>query len=197
MFTQQFEIGRRLAVTNDQSVIVELEPWLTHDDRHLRGNAAFVLGRLGDPRGFQTIAEILTDRSPRSPGQIATGNWTLQGQIREDRYYAAHLIGDLKDSRGVELLIGLLDDDDVDYIVPWSLGEIGDVRAIAPLIKQLSTDDPSKRVLAIVALEKLTAGEALPRLQELLQDARRPNFGDRTSVADAAKRAIAVVSQSH
>src|SRR5688572_26339158 len=35
---------------------------LTHDDRHLRGNVAFVLGRLGDPRGFETIAAILADR---------------------------------------------------------------------------------------------------------------------------------------
>jgi hypothetical protein len=194
-FTQQFEIGRRLAATNDQSVIAELEPWLTHDDRHVRGNAAFVLGRLGDPRGFQTIATILVDRAPRSPGQIAAGGWTLQAQIREDRYYAAHLLGDLKDRRGVELLIPLLNDEDVDHIVPWSLAEIGDARAIRPLIDQLSRDDPSARVLAILALVQLNARETLPRLQELLHDTRRSNFGDRTTVAEAAKRAIAVLSQ--
>jgi hypothetical protein len=32
-------------------------------------------------------------------------------------------------------------------------------------------------------------------LRELLQDSRRSNFGDRTTVAEAAKRAIAVISQ--
>jgi HEAT repeat protein len=196
VFWRQFEIGRALAAANDRGAMAELEAWLTHDDRHLRGNVAFVVGRLGDSRGFDAITEILADRSQRSPGQgIPGGTWSVQAQIRADRYYAAHLLGDLKDPRGVELLIPLLNDEDVDDIVPWSLAEIGDRRAIGPLTRQTERDDPSVRVLAIDALEKLNAREALPRLRELLQDNRRSNFGDRTTVAEAAKRAIAVISQ--
>jgi HEAT repeat protein len=123
VFWWQFEIGQALAAANNRGVIAELEAWLTHDDRHLRGSVAFVLGRLGDPRGFETIAATLADRSPRSAGQgIPGGNWSVRAQIRADRYYAAHLLGDLKDPRGVELLIPLLNDDDVDDVVPWSLG---------------------------------------------------------------------------
>jgi HEAT repeat protein len=64
VFWRQFEIGQALAAANNRGAIAELEMWLTHDDRHLRGNVAFVLGRLGDPRGFETIAAILADRSP-------------------------------------------------------------------------------------------------------------------------------------
>jgi len=193
---RQFEIARALAVANDRGAIAELEVWLTHDDRHLRGNVAFVLGRLGDPRGFETIAAILTDRSTRSTGQgIPAGNWTVQAQIRADRYYAAHLLGHLKDPRGVDLLIPLLNDEEVDYIVPWSLAEIGDRRGIGPLVAQTDRDDPSLRVLAIGALERLKARDALPRLRQLLGDNRRSSLGDRTTVADAAKRAIAVLSQ--
>jgi hypothetical protein len=196
VFWRQFEIGKALAAANDRAAINEIEAWLKHDDRHLRGNVAFVLGQLGDPRGFGAIAEILGDRSVRSAGQgIPGGNWSVQAQIRADRYYAAHLLGDLKDPRGVELLIPLLNDEDVDDVVPWSLAEIGDRRAIGPLIGQLERDDPSLRVLAISALEKLNAREALPRLRELLQDIRKSNFGDGTTVAEAAKHAIAVVSQ--
>ena len=196
VFWRQFEIGQALAAANNRGAIAELEMWLTHDDRHLRGNVAFVLGRLGDPRGFETIAAILADRSPRSAGQgIPGGNWTVHAQIRADRYYAAHLLGDLKDPRGVDLLIPLLNDEDVDYIVPWSLAEIGDRRGIGPLVAQTDRDDPSLRVLAIGALERLKAREALPRPRQLLQDDRKANFGDRTTVADAAKRAIAVISQ--
>jgi HEAT repeat protein len=196
VFWRQFEIGQALAAANDRAAIAELEAWLTHDDRHLRGNVAFVLGRLGDPAGFETIAEILADHSPRSAGQgIPGGNWSLQAQIRADRYYAAHLLGDLKDPRGVELLVSLLSDQDVDAIVPWSLAEIGDRRAVGPLIGQMKRDDPSVRVLAIFALERLNAREALPALRELLQDTRTSNVGDRTSVAEAARRAIAVISQ--
>ena len=50
------------------------------------------------------------------------------------------------------------------------------------------------RVLAIYALEKLNAREALPRLQELLRDTRRSNLGDPVTVGEAARRAIAVIA---
>jgi HEAT repeat protein len=193
---QQMEIAKALAATNERSAIAELEPWLTHEDRHLRGNAAFVLGRLGDPRGFDTIVAILADRSPRAEGQgHAAGRWSVDAQIRADRYYAAHLLGHLKDPRGVDVLVPLLSEPDASSVVPWSLSQIGDPRAIAPLIAQLDRDDPSIQVLVILALETLNAREALPRLRELLQNSRPSNFGGRTSVADAAKRAIAVISQ--
>ena len=75
---------------------------------HLRGNAAFVLARLGDSRGFPTIARSL-QTAPRARLARASleRSGTCQEQIRADRYYAAHLFGDLKDARGVPLLIPL------------------------------------------------------------------------------------------
>src|SRR5689334_1275486 len=45
VFWQQLDIGRALAETADRRVIPELAARLGDDDRHLRGNAAFVLGR--------------------------------------------------------------------------------------------------------------------------------------------------------
>jgi HEAT repeat protein len=196
VFWRQHEIGKALVAANDRAVIPELEAWLGHDDRHLRGNVAFVLARLGDPRGFRAIAEILTDRSMRPAGQgIAGRDRSMQAQIRADRFYAAHLLGDLRDPRGVELLIPLLNDEDVYYKAPWSLAEIGDRRAVGPLIGQLKREDPSVRVLAILALETLKAHEALPVLRELVRDTRKSSFGNQTTVAEAARHAIAVVSQ--
>lgn len=148
-----------------------------------------------DPRGFATIAEILADRSERPFGQgHPARRWSVHALVRADRYYAAHLLGDLKDPRGVELLIPLLSDPDTDSIVPWALAEIGDRRVIAALIAQLERDDPSARVLAIYALERLNAHEALPKLSELQQDNGKANFGQLTSIAEAAKRAIAMIS---
>jgi hypothetical protein len=151
VYWRQFDIAQALAAANHRGAIAELEGWLTHDDRHVRGNVAFVLGRLGDPRGFETIVAILADRSPRSAGQGVPGaNWTVHEQVRADRYYAAHLLGDLKDPHGVDVLIPLLNDGDVDDVVPSSLAAIGDRRAIGPLIGQLERDDPSLRVIAIL-----------------------------------------------
>ncbi len=196
VFWRQFEIGQALAAVSDRVGVAGLEALLTQEDRHVRGNAAYVLGRLGDPHGFETIAAILADRSPRSAGQgIPGGQWTVRGQIRADRYYAAHLLGDLKDPRAGDVLVPLLDDEDVKDVVPWALGEIGDRRAIGALVGQLDRNDPSVRVLAIDALETLQAREALPRLRALLQDDRLSSFGSRTTVADAARHAIAVIDQ--
>lgn len=167
-------------------------PWLSHQDRHLRGNAAFIFGALGDPHGFDVIVAILNDRSERPEAQgIPRGRWSLPEQIRADRYYAAHLLGDLKDSRAISILVPLLTDPEVNYIVPWSLAQTGNGSAIQPLIGAMSDSNPSIRVLAIYALVDLKATEALPRLRQLLGDNEKSNFGKLESVADTAQAAIA------
>jgi HEAT repeat protein len=187
VFWRQFEVAQAIVAAHDPSVLPKLEPWLTHEDRHLRGNAAFIFAGLGDPRGFDVIVAILSDRSERPETQgIPGGWWSLHAQIRADRYYAAHLMGDLKDPRAIPILVPLLEDPEVRNIVPWSLRQIG----FQPLIEALSNPDPSMRVLAIHALVELKATEALPRLRQLLSDNEKPNFGKLESVSDAAQAAI-------
>ena len=96
VFWRQFDVAQAIVAASDTSVLPYLEPWLTHPDRHLRGNAAFIFARLGDPRGFDVIVAILGDRSEiRQVEKISSvGKPWIQGQIAEDRYYAAHLLGD-------------------------------------------------------------------------------------------------------
>jgi HEAT repeat protein len=192
VFWRQFEVAKAIVAAHDVRVLPKLEPWLTHEDRHLRGNAAFVFAALGDPRGFGVIVSILDDYSERRVVQSissAGGPW-LRGQIREDRYYAAHLLGDLKDARAIPILVSLLTDPDVNYIVPWSLAQIGNGSAIQPLIGALSDPNPSIRVLAIHALVDLKATGALPRLRQMAGDNERSNFGELETVAHAAQAAI-------
>jgi HEAT repeat protein len=193
VFWRQFEVAKAIVAANDRSVLSRLEPWLTHKDRSLLGNAAYIFGRLGEPRGFDVIIAILGDRSAeREVHEVSSvGGPSLYGQIRQDRYYAAHLLGDLKDPRAIPILVPLLTDPDVNYIVPWSLAQIGNGSAIQPLIGALSDPNPSIRVLAIHALVDLKATEALPRLRQLLSDNEKSTFGKLESVADAAQAAIA------
>jgi HEAT repeat protein len=119
------------------------------------------------------------------------GRYRVARQIAADRYYAAHLLGDLRDPQAVPILVSLLKDAEVNSIVPWALAQIGDKRAVGPLLNALDDDSPSMRVTAIYALETLNAKEALPRLISLLDDHRMSNFGAQMSVADAARAAIA------
>jgi len=112
VFWRQFEVARAIVAANDAGVLPRLEPWLTHEDRHLRGNAAFIFAGLGDPRGFEVVVAILDDRSEtRAIQEISSiGLPSVRAQIRQDRYYAAHLLGNLKDPRGVAILVPLLKD---------------------------------------------------------------------------------------
>jgi HEAT repeat protein len=196
VFWRQLEVAKAITGKRDASVLPPLAGWLAHQDRHIRGNVAFIFASFGDPRGLQTIADILADRSERPEGQgiptaSSDGRYRFERQVSADRYYAAHLLGDLRDPRGIALLVPLLDDPQTQSIVPWSLGEIGDRRAIPPLIAALDNDDPSNRVLVISALATLHAREAVPRLLTLLKDGRRSNFGALVTVSEAAKEALA------
>lgn len=192
VFWQQFEVAEKLAKSHHHAVLEQLEPYLKDEDRHVRGNAAFVFAALGDDRGFEVIAGILKDRSDRPEGQgIPGGNWSVPAQIASDRYYAAHLFGDLKDSRAVPILIPLLRDPEVNSIVPWSLGQIGDKFAVPRLIEALRDASPDMRVLAIYALQTLKAKESIPQLRLLVNDEDRIQFDGLGTVAEAAKKAVA------
>jgi HEAT repeat protein len=198
VFWQQLEIAKELATRRDPRTVIALEPLLRADDRHVRVNAALVLASLGDPRGLATIEAILPDRSDRPLGQgVPTANvnpaqprWWLARQIASDRYFAVHMLGELRDSSSVDVLVPLLGDADVNYHAAWALGRIGDERAIAPLIAALDDSDAFMRVSAIQALEALYATEALPKLRELLNDQALPAAGPRVPVADTARAAI-------
>jgi HEAT repeat protein len=192
VFWRQFEIAKEIAAANNREVLPRLQPWLSHADRRSRGNAAYIFGRFGDRRGFDVIVAILNDYSSHRQVESISSNgepW-VKGQIRLDRYYAAHLLGDLKDARAIPILVPLLADPDVNDIVPWSLGQIGHPSAIPPLIATLKNPNPNLRVLATYALTQLNALEALPHLRLLLDDKARCNFDKLETVAEAAQAAI-------
>src|SRR5262249_36633195 len=74
-FWKQIDIAKAIVGKHDASALPSLADWLDHQDRHIRGNVAFIFASLGDLRGLQTIADILADRSARPEGQgIATAS---------------------------------------------------------------------------------------------------------------------------
>jgi HEAT repeat protein len=191
IFWQQSEAAKKVVAARDPSVLPRLERWLRVEDRHARANAAFIFASFGDERGHRVLEAILNDRSDRGVGQgIPGGNWTQRRQIEADRYYAVHIMGVLKDPRYVPALESLLEDRDVNYKVPWSLGQIGNKAAIQVLLKALSNRSADVRVYAIQTLEQLNAREALPKLREMLNDGERSHLDRLLTVAEAARSAI-------
>ena len=208
---KQLDIADEIAKVATPGDLAVLLPLLSDADRHLRGNAAYLFAKAGDRRGFDTLVGILSDYSDQRVFSPPPGNCirptdkldTEEGrraaltrcplvrarQIEEDRYYAVHLLGRLRDPRAVEVLIPLLDHDVVNYNAAWALGEIGDARAIPALITALSNKDALVRVSAIGALEKLRATESLPYLAELFGDTALPSAGERVPVGTVARKA--------
>jgi HEAT repeat protein len=203
VFWRQLTVAQELVRVRNRRVLPALAGWLDHWDRHVRGNTAFVFAGLGDRRGFEVISAIIHDLSDRPQGQgmsgvagNAAGNgWGGLAQIRADRYYAIHLLGELRDPRAVPILVPLLQDE-LNYKVAWALGHIGDRRAIHPLIETLRHEEALVRISAIQALVVLRAKEAVPHLRGLLDDTRLPSAGDQVSVADTAKAAIAKLERA-
>lgn len=199
VFWKQVEMTDAIVQMSTPGDLAPLEPWLAHPDRHIRANVGYLFARMGDPRGFDTIVAILGDRSADRVISVDHGNFpqpgakatpaVLAAQIREDRHYAVHLLGDLHDARALGVLIPLLDHDDVKYKVAWALGEIGDAHAITPLIAGLRNPDPMVRTSAIHALVRLRATLALPAIEALVNDETYPTAGDYVTVGDTAKEA--------
>jgi HEAT repeat protein len=214
VFWRQSEIGQEIVQRGDPRVLSVLQPWLKHDDRRIRGNVAYIFAEFGDARGLETLFEILDDiseqRTVRLDGipsilmsteesfeeareRVLKSPAALRSTIKSDRYYAVHLLGELRNPDAVEMLIPLLNDDDINYSVAWALEQIGDQRPIGALVKALNHPDASVRVPVIHALQGLGAVEALPYLEALVDDPERPRFGYRGTVGQAAREAIASI----
>jgi HEAT repeat protein len=197
-FSAQLDLGEAIAARRDARVLTKLERRLSDQGRHVRANVAFVFAALGDDRGFRTLADILTDRSERPHGQgqaMPGGRWSSARQIEADRCYAVHVLGHLKTPRAVDLLLPLMNDRQVSDNAAWALGEIGDARAVPPLVAALRDDDALVRVSGIQALKKLRAKETLPHLRTLLTDRALPRAGDQIPVGEVARRAIAALER--
>jgi cyclophilin family peptidyl-prolyl cis-trans isomerase/HEAT repeat protein len=116
---------------------------------------AYAVQRIGDPRGFPALALF------------------ARGEGVEAVAFAARGLGVLKDPRGVDLLLPLLDparrDPRIVAAAVRALGQIGERRAAASilsLLKQPGIDD-NVRLEAVTALGVLAAGEARDVLIDL------------------------------
>jgi HEAT repeat protein len=161
-FWQQHDIARELIAAGDRSAITEIQPYLTTRDRRRRCNAAFVLAGLGDERGVEILISELQDTEAGSRVLMAEGPTSgtpralAMQQVRSDRYFAALLLGELRERVAVPALIAATRDESINGRVAVSLGEIGDVSAI-PALREMAEEFPEERVWAgygLVVLEE-------------------------------------------
>jgi HEAT repeat protein len=170
----QQEAAAALLKADDRKAVIEaMLPLLDATDRRTRCNAGWILGAFGDARGFDAVLKELQDAVPRAvqQGRIRSdGRPDFQGQVTSDRYYAIHILGELKDRRAVPALVAVLNDPVLDYQAAIALGKIGSRDAVEPLKRMSQSASPSSRLLAFHALAKLGESSGLPALLAALAD---------------------------
>ena len=146
---------------------------LKSDDRSQRCDAGFALELLGDRRGVGAIIAELDDISYRPTEMIRSeGSEYQQGQVRQDQYYAALLLGLLGDIRAVPALIEKTKDESINYRAALSLGQIGDNSAI-PALKEMLINNESesfRRLFAGYGLAMLGDEQGLEVVIDTLND---------------------------
>jgi HEAT repeat protein len=135
---QRAEIVKKIIAKGDKSVVPQIAQMLASDDRRLRCDAGWVLAGLGDERGLPAVIAELTDASDRPTGRIrSNGARYVEGQIKDDHWYAACVLEKIRDPRAVSALIKALEDPDVSMEAAIALAHNNNERAAPALLAAL------------------------------------------------------------
>ena len=136
----------------DAGVLDDVLPLMDNQELAMREAATFVLGRSGDRRAVPALIKALADRKP-SVQQLAClglaqiddprGGAAVIGAVqdthRQDtvRGACAYAIGVRRNAAGVPALLTALDDNrgDAQRLAAWALGQLGDAKAVGPLVR--------------------------------------------------------------
>jgi HEAT repeat protein len=186
-----------LGKLGDSRAVEHLLPALKHRDWFVRQEAAVVLGELGDPRAVRPLVVAIRDEYKERGKFLAkyqseierTGGWTPLGgsegiRRRFDEIKSADVAATAARALAkigppaVEPLVASLRAtvksqhglvrDAVGHILGEVLREIGDSRAVEPLIAALKDKDSDVRGAAAAALDRIGGPEAQRALAEYL-----------------------------
>jgi HEAT repeat protein len=167
------DVAQILGQIKDPDAIEPLAAALQDPDREIRGACVMALAEIDDPRTVEPLILALGDKDPlirhdailglgrkRDPRASDALISVLKRGDSNQRRDAALAFGKSKEPAGVDALIGALDDPNSDTCIfaVWALGEIGDTRAMQPLVKKLHYFDPDVVQAVEQALGKLQKG---------------------------------------
>ncbi|HEU4726426.1 MAG TPA: HEAT repeat domain-containing protein [Kofleriaceae bacterium] len=134
------------------SVLTEVLPLMDHQELAMREAATFTLGRSGDKRAVQPLIKALEDRRPSVQvlaclglAQVDDGHTgpplikVVSDARRHDgtRAACAYALGARRIAAGVPALLTAASDNrgEAQRLAAWALGQIGDPRALGPLLR--------------------------------------------------------------
>jgi HEAT repeat protein len=156
---------------------------LHESDAEIRLSALSSLGAIGDERSVEPVIVMFNDKEERIRNETAEvlkrygSDRTIESLLRAlhagnyNRTCIANLLGEWRDSRAIESLCHLLNDDDwfTREAAIRALGGIGDSRTVGNLVKMMARKDTNHTFNIILSLGMIggtQAGDALLGLME-------------------------------
>jgi len=178
---------KALGTLGDSRALWPLVKALADTSPKVRKSAAWALGQLGDPRAVRALLRLREDKSDkvRRTAQEALRNLRDSGaseDLRRARQHwwtqpiASHALGALDDTLDNVVKV-LLEDQNEDEraLAAKKLGEMGDSRALEPLLKALRDPVALVRKNAAISLGELRARDALKALEASLLEDQNPD----------------------
>jgi len=169
--------AQALGKIGDPRSVEPLVNYIQDSDNNVRHIVVQALGRIGDPRAVNPTIAMLSDKSAnvRATAAIALEllGWKPKDSSCEATFWVAKNQWDQcvkMGSASVLPLINVLKDDNplVRRSIIQALGEIGDVRAVQPIVEMLH--DEQVRNIAIQALGEIGDVSAVQSIVEMLWD---------------------------
>ncbi len=183
---------KTLQMKEAEGVLISL---LTSKERYVASDAATVLGLLKSTNAIPYLIEAINASTELLPSYASEalaqiGKPALSALLDEMRkapheklaYYIRALRG-TGDKAAVDAILPYLNDVKLDRSAIESLGELGDARAIKPLIEMLKSGRDTVRTASADALGKLKATEAVDILIEAMFDEKAMYVHTRAAAA--------------
>jgi len=170
-----------LGKIGDTRAVDPLLEALRDKDRGVRMSSTEALGLIGDPRAVKSLSlflEGMTDEGKNAAVAISLiggkeATEVLMGELGHENYeYGEWLMALIPgmNNPSVETLIAALDNVNTQCGSSFILGEMGEVRAVEPLIKLLASEKSGVRYRAVEALGKIGDKRAIEPLKKLIND---------------------------
>jgi HEAT repeat protein len=202
-------LGLRANLQAEIDLIDLLIPRLTDLNLQVCQQAAIALGRLGNPNAAQALTDVL--HSPHTPPAlqieiVRSLSWTMTTAVLKEiqdilpcvsaevHREIIDVLGKVEDPalkpQAAEILLALLSESSPQpqgkQAIALSLGHLGEIQALKPLIRLLSDSDPGVQLHAIAALKQLAPDAAHEQLKMMAKDTNLPEALQR-GVATALK----------
>ena len=183
-----------LGIIGESRAVPQIVEALKDPDAGVRHESAIALGHIGDPRAVSPLIESLNDAKENvrmavmatlcSLGEHAIGPLSGHWWTRMKRSAGGHRsLSSPSANRPVESLIHALKDQSpgIRRGVIEVLGQIGNTRAIAPIMTELNDPERLVRIEAVRSLAAL----GVPAIAPLMQVFREGDIRTRTSAMEA------------